>query len=143
VTGLARLAARAGRRLRHRVGHRGACLLFFAMVDLVYGAILLVDRPNPGTTLSHIAANWPPMPVWGVAWIGVGLLCLIQAFMKDDRAGMVGAMAIKFSWGAAHFWAVADGVDRALAGAVIWTMAIGLVAVVAHWQEPPYDPGGR
>lgn len=122
--------------VRHRVGHRGACLLFFALLDLVYGAVLIGDEPTPGTTLAYLGTNWPPLDAWGCAWITVGVLCLVQAFMRQDTAAFVGAMAIKFLWGAAHFWAFIDGADRALAGTVIWTMAIGLVAIVATWPEP-------
>lgn len=127
--------------LKHRVGHRGGALLFFAMLDLVYGVVLLVDRPRPGSSVDYIGDHWPPMPVWGVFWIAVGALCLVSAFLHDDRAGFVGAMALKFAWGAAHFWAFLDGVDRALVGWVIWTMAIGLVAIISNWPEPAYEPG--
>lgn len=130
------------RSLRHRVGHRGACLLFFALLDLVYGAVLIGQPPPAGTALEYVAAHWPPLPVWGGAWIAVGVLCAVQAFMRWDIAAFVAAMFIKVAWAAAHFWAFIDGAPRAFAGMVVWSFAMGLVYIIATWPEPAYDVGG-
>jgi hypothetical protein len=123
--------------VRRRVGHRGACLLFFAFLDLIYGTILICDDPSPRTALAYLANHWPPLDVWGVIWIGIGISCLAHAFVAQDSLGFVGAMALKFAWGAAHFWAFVDGAPRALAGTVIWIMATGLVFIISTWPEPP------
>lgn len=132
--------------LRHRVGHRGAALLFFGLLDLVYGSVLITSTPPPGSTLGYIGANWPPLPAWGWVWIGVGLVCTVHAFLRRDTWGFVAAMAIKFAWASAYVGALLDGANVwALAGASIWVMAIGLVANVATWPEPIRleDDGGR
>jgi hypothetical protein len=127
--------------LRRRVGHRGACLLFFALLDLIYGSLLIGDEPTPGTTLAYLGEHWPPLHVWGWVWIAVGLLCATQAFMRQDAAAFVAAMFIKVAWGAAHFWAFVEGAPRALAGVVIWTFAMGLVYIISTWPEPTYEAG--
>lgn len=126
--------------LRRRVGHRGACLLFFAILDLIYGTILVtLPTPIPGTNiLNYINHHWPPLPVWGGAWITVGLVCAIHAFRYRDTPGFVAAMFIKFSWATAYAWAWLDGAGLlALAGAAIWTMTVALVAIIATWPEVP------
>lgn len=130
-------------RLRHRVGHRGACLLFFALLDLVYGGLLVTTPPTDGTALAYVAGQWPPLTVWGWLWIAVGVLCTVQAFTRRDTAAFVAAMFIKAAWAVAHFWAFVDGAPRALAGVVIWGFAMGLVYVISTWQEPPYRAGER
>lgn len=129
--------------LRNRVGHRGACLLFFAVLDLIYGPILIVQDPLPGSPVAYLAVNWPPLPVWGVAWTAVGLVCLVQAFMRRDQIAFACAMAIKFLWATAHLWALLDGAHRALASVIIWMWAVALVGVIATWPEPTDFPAAR
>lgn len=123
--------------LGHRVGHRGASLLFFAQLDLIYGALLMCARPAPGSVLAYLAAHWPPLPVWGAAWLTVGVVCAVFAFRRQDTPAFVAAMAIKFGWASAHFWTWAEtGNVWALAGTIIWITAIGWVANAATWAEP-------
>lgn len=128
------------RRVRRRVGHRGACLLVLAVVDFVYGSILICDDPIPGTVVEYIGRNWPPLPVWGTAWVVAGVILTVQAFMRDKTVGLTTAMAIKVSWALAHLFSAFDGAPRGYAGVVVWGLAVALVAIIASWQESPRLP---
>jgi hypothetical protein len=67
-------------RVFHRIGRRGASLLFLSLLDGVYAVSLL--------TIPHEARNNPaivfpalllPLPVWAAVWGSVGVVCLVQA----------------------------------------------------------------
>lgn len=128
-------------KLAHRIGRRGASLLFFALLDLVYGWSLIVPeaatRANP--FFAYLARLFP-LGVWGLGWVLVGLVLLLSAFVADDR----------FAFGVAAFWKVlwglltlASGIPRAYAGAVIWVALAGFILVLSGWPEPHAAPRGN
>lgn len=127
-------------RLRRRIGHRGVSLLFFALVDFIYGTILIAATPLPGSTLDALTRNWPPLPVWGVIWLTVGAICLAFAFVQQDAPGFVAAMFIKFSWCTANTLTFMENRNVwALAAVAFWAMAIGMVINTATWAETPFQ----
>lgn len=134
-------ASRLWWRARRRIGHRGTALLFFAAVDLVYAVSLA--SATPGTLASptyQFLAQLLPIPIWAGVWLGVGLLCLIQAFMRFDRLAFAAASFLKVAWGLTHLigWIVVD-LPRGYLAAAIWLAFAGFVQVISTWPEPGGD----
>ncbi|MEU4224266.1 hypothetical protein AB0F17_08235 [Nonomuraea sp. NPDC026600] len=124
-----------------RVGHRGTALLFFALVDLVYSASLASAPPETLASPSYVfLAQLLPIPVWAVVWLVVGLLCLMQAFMRSDRLAFACASALKVGWGLIYLvgWIVVD-LPRGYVAAAIWLAFAGFVHVISRWPEPGGD----
>lgn len=120
--------------LRLTVGRRGAALLFFALLDVVYAASL-IDAPTSGSY--RFLADVLPLTAWAAMWAAVGALCAVQAFMRSDRVAFAAAALIKVVWGIIQLlgWAIAD-LDRGYVSAVIWLALAAFVHVIAGWPEP-------
>lgn len=121
-----------------RIGRRGTSLLFFALLDLVYG--LNLARPPAESKLSPTLAfirYIAPLPVWAALWVAVGVVCLAGAFMHHDRWAFTAAVGLKTLWGATFLtgWIVAH-LERGWVSAVIWLAMAGWVLVIASWPEP-------
>jgi hypothetical protein len=119
-------------------GRRGMALLFFAMLDAIYGLSLII--PDQATRagdqfrwLSSIAPLWG----WASLWFAVSLACLVAAFQTFDRVGFTAAIFLKLMWGLLTLtgWLVA-GVDRGYVSAAIWLTAAGFVWIISGWPEP-------
>lgn len=109
-------------------------MLFFALLDVVY-ALALVGAPASGSY--RFLASILPLPVWASLWAAVGVLCLVQAFMRTDRAAFAAASLIKVVWGVVQLlgWLIAD-LDRGWVSALIWLALAAFVAVISGWPEP-------
>jgi hypothetical protein len=126
-------------RVLGRIGRRGSALLFFALVDAVYGWGL--------HTLPPVYAKSPafsfylrvlPLDAWAWWWAVTGLVCLVGAFAKNDWFAFAFAMLIKFAWGVVSLLAwIDDKVYFGYATAAIWLAFAGFVLVVAGWPEQP------
>lgn len=129
---------RAAVRLQRRLGRRGASLLFFATLDLVYCYSLAFPPPrnrwSPGLTfLDGIAPLW----VWAAAWGAVGVLCVCRSFRRRDAPAFAAAICIKVLWAAASAGAwLVGGVDRGYVNVVVWLAFAGFVGIIASWPEP-------
>lgn len=124
--------------LRHRIGHRGAALLFFALVDLVYATSLAGAPAETRAAPSYVFLEGIlPLPVWAALWGAVGLACLVQAFMVHDRPAFVAASCLKVCWGSLYMagWLIGE-IPRGYVSAVIWLVFGGFVQVIASWPEP-------
>jgi hypothetical protein len=135
------------RRISHslirRIGRRGAALLFFALLDLLYG--LSLASPDPQVRLSPsvaFIAHVAPLPAWAALWAAVGVACLAGAFVRHDRWAFTAAVALKVLWGVTFLvgWLVAH-LERGWVPAVIWLAMAGWVLIIASWPEPPPDEG--
>ena len=119
------------RKIIRRIGHRGAFLLFLALLDVLYG-ISLNTTPGPlaGVNLGI------PLHVWAYVWVVVGVFLAFGAFLIKDRLPYAIASFIKAIWAAALFvsW-FAEGFTRGWVSAVIWAAFSGLVLVVSSWPE--------
>lgn len=130
-------------KLTRRIGRRGASLLFFSLLDLVYGFSLIV--PERATRLNPLfvyLTRVMPLAAWGAAWSAVGVVLLLSAFSADDRAGFGVAAFWKVLWG---LLTLASGIPRAYVSAVIWVALAGFILVLSGWPEPPRtrkDEGG-
>jgi hypothetical protein len=129
--------------LRRRVGHRGASLLFFGLLDLVYCYSLLFPPPRDRWSASLVFLNGTaPLWVWGIAWGAVGVLCACRAFRRRDAAAFAAAICIKVLWAitSAAAWLV-GGVDRGYVNAAVWLAFGGFVGIIASWPEPVNEKG--
>ncbi|MGW0587471.1 hypothetical protein [Streptosporangium sp. NPDC002607] len=128
--------------LRHRIGHRGAALCFFALVDLVF-AVSLASAPAETRALPSYAflATILPLRAWAALWAMVGLLCLVQTVMTEDRPAFIAASWLKVGWGCLYLTGFLLGeIPRGYVSAVIWLSFAGFVAVISSWPEPPRRP---
>lgn len=127
-------------RLRHRVGHRGFTLLFFALVDLVYAYRLLFPRPSDreGPWLQFLS-GFLPLWVWAGLWAGVGVLCLSRSFRRRDSVAFAAAVLIKVLW---TLLAVASGlvggVEQWYLNAVVFAGFAAFAGNTAAWPEAPH-----
>lgn len=126
-------------KLIRRIGHRGAALLFFALLDAVYAFSLLNPPPDVrrGASLAFID-NVAPLPVWGAIWAIAGIACFVCAFRKDDRWGFAAAMLVKVLWGCLYIYGSFLGIERAYLGAAIWLCLAGWIAIISSWPAPVY-----
>jgi hypothetical protein len=127
----------------HRLGYRGRCLLFFALLDLVYGLSLV--NPSPGarqTPLLVWMAGIAPLWFWAAWWIVTGLVLLWYAFQHRDAAGFAAAIFLKIFWSLTCVagWMLA-GVERGYVACAIWLAAAALVWNLSGWPEPPAGEG--
>lgn len=126
---------------QQRIGRRGAALLFFAFLDLVYCWSLLTPsaaaRDSPSL---RFIAGIAPLWVWAGLWGAVGLVCLCCAFLRRDQVGFTAAIAIKVMWGLLLVGAQAvGGVDRGYVSAAVWLALALLVGLISGWPEPPRE----
>jgi hypothetical protein len=126
------------RMLRHRIGRRGVFLLALALMDLANAARMLWPPPDALVSpINQFLAFLAPLPVWGVLWGAVGLLCAVQAFMVSDRAAFAAASALKVGWAILHAGAWVAGVENAWWSVAVWLTFAGVVHVIATWPEVP------
>jgi hypothetical protein len=121
---------------RTRIGRRGAALLFFTLLDLVYGYALWV-APRPLSPLYAWMDRLMPLPMWAAVWVAVGLICLVFAFMVHDTAAFMAAVALKVAWGGPALvgWVTGD-VPLGYMAAVIWLAFAAFVYLVAGGIPP-------
>lgn len=124
-------------RLAGRIRRRGSALLFFALIDLTLGSQFLLEPAQSKTVpLYKYADTIAPLQVWGVAWITVGVLCLVHAFKVSDRVAFAAATMLKVAYGlvAIFGWLLA-GVPRGYLAAAVWIAFAGFVTIIATWPE--------
>lgn len=114
-------------------------LLFFGCLDVVYAlSLALPDETTRRLAFFVWLDSIAPVTLWAVAWLGVGLVCLWQAFCRRDRAGYAAASCLKVFWGVACLggW-LFGGVERGWVSAAIWLgLAYLMARVLAPWPEP-------
>lgn len=123
---------------RLRFGRRGRVLLFFGLLDLVYGfSLAFPDHETRKSVMFVWLAEVAPPFVWGLTWFLVGVVCLWQAFRRHDQAGFASAIALKVCWGLVSLggW-VLGGVERGYVSAAIWLGLAWFVWNCAGWPEP-------
>lgn len=120
--------------LVYRVGHRGAFLLFLALLDAIYGwSMFTIANASPQYRQLVL---WFPWDLWGWTWIVVGVILLVGTFTRDDRWYYGIAATLKGVWAAA--WLSAWMFEHAYLGwvsTVIWAAFAMLVVVVSSWPE--------
>jgi hypothetical protein len=118
-------------RLAARIGRRGAALLFFTGLDIVY-CVGLLTVPHPLTPFYAWMAEVMPLSAWALIWGAVAVVCLWYAFRIHDTAAFMCAVALKVGWGMLSFFGWAYGhVDRGWITAVVWLMFSAFVFLIA------------
>ncbi|MET8050539.1 hypothetical protein ABZU75_23365 [Streptosporangium sp. NPDC005286] len=119
--------------LRSRVGRRGAALLFFALLDLVFaqGLVWAPAETRSSSTYAFLSTILP-LWAWAIPWAAVGLVCLVYAFAREDRPAFIAASGLKVGWAALHLagWLVGE-IPRGYLAAAIWLGFAGFVQVIA------------
>ncbi len=121
------------------IGRRGTCLVFFAVLDLVYG--LSLWRPAPAAAqapATRLLAAIMPLSWWGALWFVVGVVCLVGAFVhRADRVAFAAAAGIKTLWGTVFLFGwIGAGLERGWVASVVWLAFAAFVMVLAGWPEP-------
>jgi hypothetical protein len=123
--------------VKSRVGHRGAFLLFLAVLDFLYGySLITVTRAALGRYTMLI-----PVQAWGWGWISVGVVLLAGAVVKWDLFAFVTSAMFKFAWMSlwVQLWLV-QGYPDGWISVTIWGSFAAVVLVVASWPEPVVPP---
>lgn len=124
--------------LRFRIGRRGASLLFFALLDIIYCISLLFPPKEAQTNPTFVfIKSVAPLGLWAALWAAAGILCLRDAFRASDKVGFAAAIAIKVLWGLLFIAGMFLHVERAYVSATIWLCLAGWVAIISSWPEPP------
>lgn len=116
-----------------RIGRRGSYLLFLAILDFVYGYSLLA-AVNPALQKVNL---FLPLEAWGIAWLIVGVICLVQAFAKLDRVAFSLAVTIKALWGLAFVfsWGFTTTAPLGWLSGVVWITFAIMTAIISYWPE--------
>lgn len=125
------------RRLAHRIGRRGASLLFLAMLDAVFAWSLATVPPLVEAAPAYLFIDrLMPLPVWAALWAAVGAVCAVQAFVHNDQIAYTLAVALKLGWGGSHLFAwVAYQVPRGYVSAAVWLAFGSWVFIISGWAE--------
>lgn len=124
--------------LVYRIGRRGAALLFFCLLDIVYGYSLLNPLPAERRAAAvRYIDSIAPLTFWGVLWFIAAALCGFFAFRLNDRIGFAAAVSIKMMWGLLFLGGAFVGIERAYVSAALWLCLAAWVAIIASWPEPP------
>lgn len=125
-----------GRALR-RIGRRGASLAFVGLLALIIAASLAFAPPAQRVSPGYVAlAAVVPLDVWALVWGLVGVLCLVQMFLRSDRIAFAAATALLLLYGLVHLVSTVTGANPLgwVAGAV-WLAFGGWIALIATWPE--------
>lgn len=118
-------------RLIDRVGHRGAFLLFLAVLDIAYGYSLWFTAAPQRLWDLVLPWEW-----WAAAWIAVGIICAVNAFLAFDRIAFTAASALFTAWSAimVYVWEFQD-IPRGWVSAVVFGCFAITILIVSSWQE--------
>lgn len=136
----------AARRLRKRLGRRGALLTLKGTMALGYGSGQVVQPTGDRHGLT-LLLKLAPLSFWGWAWIAAGLTALVCAWLRrpHDWPGFVAVWLIASGWAGAYlvsWWPLGES-PRGWVIAMIFG-AFGLVNLVAiGWDEPARQEGPR
>ncbi len=125
-------------RLWTTIGRRGVSLLVFAFLDFSFGASYFFPAPEIRRSQGVLfLASIAPLWVWGALWTVVGVVLVVNAFLRNDKIGFACAAGIKVFWSLMYVIAAFAGVERAWLSAALWAAIAGWLAVIATWPEVP------
>jgi len=136
--------------IKRHLGRRGSSLLFFCLIDLIIAWSLI----NPATTpllrrslsYSYIVRytffDHGPLWGWAGAWIIVGLICGVSAWLKErDAIAFALAIAMKIIWSGMFLaaWILMHAQGAWILG-MTWAGFAAFVGIIAGWPEPIEHP---
>ena len=139
MTRTLRAVRRTAGAVARRLGRRGASLGWFGVLDLSF-ALSMFDPGQQAQlrqTPSYRIILLIDLRIWAVLWLAVGLLCLLQAWMTDDRLAFTAQITLLWIWAMFTILAVGPQAPRAIIGAIIWTTFGGFVLILSGWPEAP------
>lgn len=127
-------------RFKQRVGYRGGFLILLGALDL----LLSLSFFDPQA--AHLAAQAPAysvvvvvLPLWGwaLAFLLVGITCLVQAWMRNDYVAFGAALTLKTLW-LVFLLAALPRAGIISSGRLIsfWLIITGMVLLASRWPEP-------
>lgn len=134
------------RAFRYRLGRRGAFLLSFGFINVVYGvAILRSPVGAVRATGLEVLTRLMAIQDWGWLWIGSGIVAAAFAQRRQGRdgPGFLAAMAVPLLWMTSYLAAAIRERQELLAyGAVIYGVWIAALFIASGWPEPPNPTKG-
>ncbi|AWY07514.1 hypothetical protein SEA_LAZERLEMON_31 [Streptomyces phage LazerLemon] len=127
---------------RRSIGRRGACLLIFGFIPFCIGGALFAQPTDPTGRPRTIPVleKMAPAEFWGVAWMVLGLVAMVCAFLgwRAMRRGYMIAYSLPLFWGAGYLasWTLGLLVTGWIAAIVYLGYSL-LVIVIAGWEETP------
>ena len=130
-----------GLTLRHQIGRRGAALITFAVLDVVYGLRLSTANPSAQPFYNWLDGPIPLWP-WAVLWFAVAVLCILGSVQGCDRTAYTAAIGIKVLWCCLYLsgWAL-GAVPEGCVSAAVWRAFAACVWLIAGWPEPVTSRG--
>ena len=132
---------------RRHIGRRGMVLLLLGLVDLAYGAGMILARP---VTMRYAPTWWPasvgqlaglPTHTWGWIWVGIGFFLFtgIPRTWRDDHGGrwqFAAEVALKSWWALAAllYWWKYKALG-AWAPAATYVGVAVLVLIISGWPD--------
>lgn len=127
-----------------RFGRRGAILTLFAFIYAGYGAALSAPRATP-IGLELLVGRLHAVALV-IPWVACALVAVTAALPWRVVPQWLGftalfplpglwALSYGYSWLAWRF--VHDGNPLGWAGALIWGLLVGVIAVIAGWPDVP------
>lgn len=129
----------AARRLRARLGRRGAILCLKGTIAVLYGYGQLIE-PIPDKRGLRLLLHLMPSHGWAIAWLTAGGIALLCAFLGEGRdwPGFTAVWLISVPWSLSYlasWWPLGDNSRGWITAAIFG--AFGLVClVVVGWREP-------
>ncbi len=125
-----------------RLGRRGAVLALLGVIYLLVGvAHLTTPASDYQQNVLRVLVNVAPLSVWGVAWVTLGLMAVVAAFLRQrhprlDTLGYTSLAGLATLWAAGYgATAIAFGVSRSLLGLAVWGALAGTLFIIAGWPE--------
>ncbi len=129
---------RAVRRLKRRLGRRGATLTPLGIVWILYG-YSMIAQPLAAQRGLPLLLQRVSLDVWGWAWIVSGVVALVYAWAPPgrDAAGFVSLVLIVVPWTTGYLasWLLGD-YPRGWVAAAVWTGLSVPILVALGWPEP-------
>lgn len=132
------MRCRAVRRLRKRLGRRGATLTPFGIIWILYGYSLTV-QPEAAARGLPLLLQRVPLDVWGWAWIASGVVALVYAWAPPgrDAVGFVSLVLMVVPWTTGYLasWLLGE-YPRGWVAAAVWAGVSVPILVALGWPEP-------
>ncbi|MCG5214533.1 hypothetical protein [Streptosporangium sp. KLBMP 9127] len=129
-------------RLAHRIGRRGASLLFVALVSTVVALSLMSPPREVLATAGYLVLDAIlPLRVWAAIWLLTAVLCVGQAFVRSDRIAFACASAMMVAWSLIYIVGAFTGVNpRGWVLGGVWLAFGAWLTLISTWAEDVARP---